>query len=87
MMAMYFVGPAELAISSGQTKLSVQLIGAIYTFDSNYPRPMDCAGKIIMKNLQSAVQARISPNDYELAWQQGKRLSIDDAITLVNEMA
>ena len=85
-MATYIVGPAHLALLSGNALLTAQLIGAIYTYDPQYPKPLDCAGKIMMQNLRSAVQDRISPAEYELAWQKGERLSIDDAITLVNEM-
>jgi predicted ATPase/transcriptional regulator with XRE-family HTH domain len=85
-MATYLVGPAHLAFLSGKPFLAAQLISAIYTYDPQYPRPIDCAGKIMMQDLRSAVQSQLSPTEYELAWQAGKRLTIDEAITLVNEL-
>jgi hypothetical protein len=85
-MATYFVGPAHHALLNGNIFIAAQLIGAIYTYDPQYPKPLDCAGKIMMANLRSAVKAQLSPTEYELKREQGKQLSIDDAITLVNEM-
>ena len=85
-MATYFVGPAHNAFLRGNILIAAQLIGAIYTYDPQYPRPLDCAGRVMMQNLRAAVQDQISPAEYELAWQKGKETSIDDAIILVNEM-
>jgi predicted ATPase/DNA-binding XRE family transcriptional regulator len=78
--ASFLVGPAQMALYTGDSVRAVQLLAAIVAMNPNFPTPIDRAGKMIFDQVRAAAESSLQKDDFQRAWEQGRKLSVDEAI-------
>ena len=80
--APFLVGPAQMALFTGDSVRAVQLLAAVVALNPNFPTPIDRGGKMIFDRVRAAAESSLPNRDFERAWEQGRKLSVDAAMSL-----
>jgi predicted ATPase/class 3 adenylate cyclase len=81
------VGLAGLAAVAGREEEAVRLFSAAEQSLAAIGAPLGPADRVELERDLSIIQARLSADAYSNAWSNGKRFSIEQAITLAQDVA